>query len=46
MAASAAFPGEPTYRIRAGNYRAIYCIKDKTLIVLVIKIGHRKEIYR
>ncbi len=34
------------YRMRVGNYRMIYKIKDAELIVLVVKIGHRKDIYR
>ena len=34
------------YRIRESDYRIIYTIRDKELIVLVIKIGDRKEIYR
>ena len=34
------------YRIRCGNYRIIYQICDKVLIVLVIRIGDRKEVYR
>ena len=34
------------YRIRVGDYRIIYQIQDQILIVLVIKIGHRREIYR
>ena len=34
------------YRIRVGDYRAIYQIQDKILLILVVKIGHRKEIYR
>ena len=34
------------YRIREGDYRIIYTIEDKELIVLVVKIGDRKEIYR
>ncbi len=33
------------YRIRIGNYRALYTIKDKVLLVQVIKIGNRKDIY-
>ena len=33
------------YRIRTGNYRIIYSINDKILIVEVIKIGNRKDIY-
>jgi len=34
------------YRIREGDYRIIYTIDEKELIVLVVKIGDRKEIYR
>lgn len=35
-----------SYRIRAGDYRIIYDIEDKKLLILVIKIGHRKDIYK
>ena len=34
------------YRIRLGNYRIIYSIADNVLIVTVIKIAHRKDVYR
>jgi mRNA interferase RelE/StbE len=34
------------YRLRVGDYRIIYQIQDKALVVLVIKIGHRREVYR
>lgn len=34
------------YRLRYADYRIIYQIKDRQLIVLVIKVGHRREIYR
>lgn len=34
------------YRIREGDYRIIYTIRDKEMIVLVVKIGDRKEVYR
>jgi mRNA interferase RelE/StbE len=37
---------EGLYRIREGDYRIIYTIQDKGLIVLVVKIGNRKEVYR
>ena len=33
-------------RIDTGNYRIIYEIRDKQLLVLVIKIGDRKDVYR
>jgi mRNA interferase RelE/StbE len=34
------------YRIRQGVYRIVYSIQDNELMVWVIKIGHRREIYR
>lgn len=34
------------YRTRLGDYRLVYQVHSKKLIVLVIKIGHRKDIYR
>lgn len=35
-----------TYRVRQGDYRILYTVYEERLIVLVIKIGHRKEVYR
>ncbi|MHC5083192.1 MAG: type II toxin-antitoxin system RelE family toxin [Planctomycetota bacterium] len=32
--------------MRCGDYRAIYTIKDNQLLVLVVQIGHRREVYR
>jgi mRNA interferase RelE/StbE len=34
------------YRIRVGDYRIIYQIQDKALVILVIKIGDRKQVYQ
>jgi mRNA interferase RelE/StbE len=34
------------YRIRVGNYRVIYQVRDDVLIVLVVSLGDRKEIYK
>lgn len=34
------------YRVRSGDYRILYTIKDRELLVLVVKIGDRKEVYR
>ena len=34
------------YRIRVGNYRILYTIEDNQLIIYVVKIGHRKDVYR
>ena len=35
-----------TYRIRVGDYRAIYEICDKTVVVYIIRIRHRKDAYQ
>jgi len=37
--------GRPAYRIRKGQYRIIYEIFDRELVIDVIAIGHRKEVY-
>jgi len=34
------------WRIRVGDYRVVYAIVDESLVVLVLKIGHRREVYR
>jgi mRNA interferase RelE/StbE len=34
------------FRIRHGDYRVIYKIKDDVLIILIIRIGHRRDIYK
>ena len=34
------------YRVRQGRYRIVYSIEEDILVVLVIKIGHRKDVYR
>ena len=38
--------GQDLYRIRQSNYRILYSIQDKQLTIWVIKVGHRKDIYR
>ena len=38
--------GRPAWRIRVGSYRIIYEIHDDKLFILVVMIGHRREIYR
>jgi len=34
------------YRLRAGDFRILYQINDKVLLILVVAIGHRREVYR
>jgi mRNA interferase RelE/StbE len=43
---SGAHKGEEKYRIRQGDYRILYSIHDADATVSVIKIGHRREVYR
>lgn len=38
--------GEIAYRIRQGDYRIIYTIDDEVRVVEIVKIGHRREVYR
>jgi mRNA interferase RelE/StbE len=38
--------GQEKYRVRQGNYRIIYSIQDTELTVWVVKVGHRREVYR
>lgn len=38
--------GQDAYRVRVGDYRIIYTIEDDKLIVLVIDVGHRRDVYR
>lgn len=38
--------GEDRYRIRRGDYRVVYAIDDEQRIVEVVRIGHRRDVYR
>ena len=38
--------GHDYYRLRQGNYRILYEIRDLDLIVVVVKVGHRRDVYR
>jgi len=38
--------GQERYRLRQGRYRIVYSIQDDELTVWVVKVGHRKDIYR
>ncbi len=38
--------GRERYRIRQGQYRILYTIENDVLIIHVVKIGHRKDVYR
>jgi mRNA interferase RelE/StbE len=34
------------YRVRVGRYRVVYSIGDAELVVLIVRVGHRKNVYR
>jgi mRNA interferase RelE/StbE len=36
----------PLYRVRVGDYRILYQIEDDVLVILVVHVGHRKDVYR
>jgi mRNA interferase RelE/StbE len=38
-------PGD-LYRIRTGDYRVIYEVRDDELLVLIVRVGHRRDVYR
>ncbi len=38
--------GQERFRVRQGVYRIIYEIRDEELVVIVVKVGHRREVYQ
>jgi len=38
--------GHDQYRVRQGSYRILYSIEDRNLVVIVVRVGHRREVYR
>lgn len=38
--------GQKAYRIRVGDYRVIYLVHNKQLLIYVVRVGHRKEVYK
>jgi mRNA interferase RelE/StbE len=41
-----ALQGRPGFRVRVGAYRIIYTIEDDVLLVVVVTVGHRRDVYR
>jgi mRNA interferase RelE/StbE len=37
---------DDVFRIRVGRYRILYSVAEKKLIIIVLKVGHRKDVYR
>lgn len=38
--------GQERFRVRQGVYRIVYEIQDKELVIIVVKVGHRRDVYR
>jgi len=38
--------GGELWRIRVGDYRIVYAVRDRILLVLVVRVAHRREVYR
>ncbi|MDQ7838968.1 MAG: type II toxin-antitoxin system RelE/ParE family toxin [Thermodesulfobacteriota bacterium] len=38
--------GQERYRIRQGRYRIVYSIQDDNLTIWIVKVGHRRDVYR
>jgi mRNA interferase RelE/StbE len=38
--------GSPAFRFRVGDYRIVYVLEDNQLLVTVVRIAHRREVYR
>ncbi|HEY0951778.1 type II toxin-antitoxin system RelE/ParE family toxin [Nocardioides sp.] len=43
--ASRPLRGRPGHRVRVGDYRLLYTVQDDVLIVVVIRLGHRRDVY-
>jgi mRNA interferase RelE/StbE len=43
--AARALKGRPGLRVRVGDYRVIYTIHDEVLLVVVVTLGHRRDVY-
>ena len=43
--ASRPLRGRPGFRVRVGDYRVIYRIEDDVLLVVVLRLGHRRDVY-
>lgn len=40
-----ALKGRPALRVRVGDYRIIYTVQDDVLVVVVVRLGHRRDVY-
>ena len=40
-----ALQGRPGLRVRVGDYRIVYTVEDDVLLVVVVRLGHRRDVY-
>ena len=40
-----ALRGRPGYRVRVGDYRILYVVEDDVLLIVIVTVGHRREVY-
>ena len=38
--------GDPGYRVRVGDYRIVFDVFHRELVILVVRVGHRRDVYR
>jgi mRNA interferase RelE/StbE len=43
--AARALRGRPGFRVRVGDYRILYAVADDVLLVIVVSLGHRRDVY-
>ena len=43
--AARALKGRPGLRLRVGDYRIVYTIEDRVLLIVVVTVGHRRDVY-
>ena len=43
--ASRPLRGRPAWRVRVGDYRIVYTIEDDVLLIVIVTLGHRRDIY-
>ena len=43
--AARALQGRPGHRVRVGDYRIIYTVADDVLLIVVVTVGHRRDVY-
>jgi len=44
--ASKKLSGQDRYRLRQGDYRILYEIFDQQLVIVIVKVGHRRDVYK